>query len=80
MSEPPKEPVKYVEANVRLPYHYVAGDVAGRFVCTPPVDQRLHGSALARVLVPPHLARHEFHELVVRELSQHHRQVGTALA
>lgn len=26
MNEPPKEPVKYVEANLYLPYHYVAGD------------------------------------------------------
>jgi uncharacterized protein len=26
MQEPPKEPVKYVEANLYLPYHYVAGD------------------------------------------------------
>lgn len=26
MTEPPKDPVKYVDANVYLPYHYVAGD------------------------------------------------------
>src|ERR1700675_78781 len=26
MNEPPKEPVKYVETTVHLPYHYVAGD------------------------------------------------------
>jgi hypothetical protein len=26
MTEPPKEPVKYVDATVHLPYHYVAGD------------------------------------------------------
>ena len=32
MSEPPKEPVKYVEANVYLPYHYVAGDYRARYL------------------------------------------------
>ena len=26
MNEPPKEPVKYIDSHVRLPYHYVAGD------------------------------------------------------
>ncbi len=26
MNEPPKEPVKYVETTLHLPYHYVAGD------------------------------------------------------
>jgi uncharacterized OB-fold protein len=26
MDEPPKEPVRYIDAEVRLPYHYVAGD------------------------------------------------------
>ena len=26
MHEPPKEPIKYVEANLYLPYRYVAGD------------------------------------------------------
>jgi len=32
MHEPPKEPVKYVEANLYLPYHYVAGDNRARFM------------------------------------------------
>jgi uncharacterized OB-fold protein len=30
MSEPPKDPVKYVEANVYLPYRYIAGDYRAR--------------------------------------------------
>ena len=30
MQEPPKEPVKYVDANVYLPYHYIAGDYRAR--------------------------------------------------
>ena len=32
MQEPPKEPVKYVDANVYLPYHYVAGDYRARYL------------------------------------------------
>jgi uncharacterized OB-fold protein len=32
MNEPPKEPVKYVEANLYLPYRYVAGDYRARFL------------------------------------------------
>ena len=32
MNEPPKEPVKYIETNVYLPYHYVAGDYRARFL------------------------------------------------
>ena len=31
MQEPPKDPVKYVEANLYLPYRYVAGDYRARF-------------------------------------------------
>jgi hypothetical protein len=30
MQEPPQEPVKYVEANVYLPYRYIAGDYRAR--------------------------------------------------
>ena len=30
MQEPPKEPVKYVETNVYLPYRYIAGDYRAR--------------------------------------------------
>ena len=32
MDEPPKEPVKYIDANVHLPYHYVAGDYRTRYL------------------------------------------------
>ena len=32
MDGPPKEPVKYIEAAVRLPYHYVAGDYRARYL------------------------------------------------
>lgn len=32
MDEPPKEPVKYIDAEVRLPYHYVAGDHRARYL------------------------------------------------
>lgn len=31
MHEPPQEPVKYVEAQLYLPYRYVAGDYRARF-------------------------------------------------
>jgi uncharacterized OB-fold protein len=31
MQEPPKEPIKYVDANLYLPYRYVAGDYRARF-------------------------------------------------
>jgi uncharacterized OB-fold protein len=30
MQEPPKDPVKYVETDVYLPYHYIAGDYRAR--------------------------------------------------
>lgn len=30
MQEPPQDPVKYVEANVYLPYRYIAGDYRAR--------------------------------------------------
>lgn len=32
MNEPPVEGVKYVEANIYLPYHYVAGDNRARYL------------------------------------------------
>ena len=32
MDEPPQEPAKYVDADVRLPYHYVAGDYRARYL------------------------------------------------
>jgi uncharacterized OB-fold protein len=32
MDEPPKEPIKYVDATLHLPYHYVAGDSRARYL------------------------------------------------
>ena len=32
MTEPPKEPVKYVETTIHLPYHYVAGDYRAHYL------------------------------------------------
>jgi uncharacterized OB-fold protein len=55
MNEPPKEPVKYVEANVHLPYHYVAGDYRARYLHALK-DKRILGSRCAetgKVFVPP---------------------------
>ena len=55
MNEPPQEPVKYVETDVRLPYHYVAGDYKARYLRALK-DKRILGSKCAktgRVFVPP---------------------------
>jgi len=32
INEPPEEPVRYVDATLRLPYHYVAGDWRARYL------------------------------------------------
>ena len=61
MSEPPKEPVKYVEANLRLPYHYVAGDHRARYLRALK-DKKILGakcSKTGKVLVPPLVASPE---------------------
>ena len=61
MSEPPKEPVKYVEANVRLPYHYVAGDYRARYLRALK-DKKILGSKCSKtgkVFVPPLVASPE---------------------
>ncbi len=55
MSEPPKEPVKYVEATVHLPYDYVAGDYKARYL-EALEDKKILGSKCSRtgkVFVPP---------------------------
>jgi uncharacterized OB-fold protein len=55
MSEPPKEPVKYVETNIHLPYHYVAGDYRARYL-NALKDKHILGSRCAKtgkVFVPP---------------------------
>lgn len=55
MSEPPQEPVKYVDANVHLPYHYVAGDYRARYLHALK-DKKILGSKCSKtgkVFVPP---------------------------
>ena len=61
MSEPPKEPVKYVEATLRLPYHYVAGDYRARYLHALK-DKTILGSKCSKtgkVFVPPIVASPE---------------------
>lgn len=55
MREPPTEPVKYVETNVRLPYHYVAGDYRATYLRAL-AEKRILGSKCSvsgKVFVPP---------------------------
>jgi uncharacterized OB-fold protein len=61
MNEPPKEPVKYVDSHVRLPYHYVAGDYRARYL-QGLKDKKILGSRCTKtgkVFVPPLLASPE---------------------
>ena len=61
MSEPPKEPVKYVETTVHLPYHYVAGDARATYLHALK-EKKILGSRCARtgkVFVPPLVASPE---------------------
>jgi len=55
MNEPPKDPVKYVDATVYLPYHYVAGDNRAQYLAALK-DKRILGSKCSKtgkVFVPP---------------------------
>ena len=55
MNEPPKDPVKYVDATVYLPYHYVAGDNRAQYLRALK-DKRILGSKCSKtgkVFVPP---------------------------
>ncbi len=55
MAEPPREPIKYVDALVRLPYHYVAGDSRARYLRALK-DKKILGarcSETGKVFVPP---------------------------
>jgi uncharacterized OB-fold protein len=55
MSEPPKDPVKYVESHVRLPYHYIAGDYRARQLRAFK-DKKILGSKCSKtgkVFIPP---------------------------
>lgn len=61
MDEPPKEPVKYIDAEVRLPYHYVAGDYRARYLRALK-DKKILGSKCYRtgkVFVMPVVASPE---------------------
>jgi uncharacterized OB-fold protein len=55
MQEPPQTPVKYVDAHVHLPYHYVAGDSRARYLRALK-DKKILGSKCSKtgkVFVPP---------------------------
>jgi hypothetical protein len=61
MNEPPKEPVRYVDATVHLPYHYVAGDCRAAYL-RGLKDKRILGarcSKTGKVFVPPVVASPE---------------------
>ena len=47
MNEPPREPVKYVETNLYLPYRYSAGDYKSRFL-TALKDKKILGSRCSK--------------------------------
>jgi uncharacterized OB-fold protein len=54
-NEPPKQGVKYVDAHVHLPYHYVAGDSRARYLRALK-DKKILGSKCSKtgkVFVPP---------------------------
>ncbi|HJQ83180.1 MAG TPA: Zn-ribbon domain-containing OB-fold protein [Candidatus Binatia bacterium] len=61
MNEPPKEPVKYVETTIHLPYHYVAGDVRARYLLGLKEGKILGSkcSKTGKVFVPPLVASPE---------------------
>jgi uncharacterized OB-fold protein len=55
MSEPPKEPIKYIDSNVFLPYHYVAGDHKALYLRALK-DKKILGSKCSKtgkIFVPP---------------------------
>ena len=55
ISEPPREPVKYVDATIHLPYHYVAGDHKARYLRALK-EKKILGSRCSKtgkVFVPP---------------------------
>jgi uncharacterized OB-fold protein len=61
MSGPPEEPVKYVETQVYLPYHYVAGDYRASYLRALK-DKKILGSRCSKtgkVFVPPIVASPE---------------------
>jgi uncharacterized OB-fold protein len=61
MAEPPKEPVRYVDTTVHLPYHYVAGDCRAGYLRALK-EKRILGarcSKTGKVFVPPIVASPE---------------------
>jgi uncharacterized OB-fold protein len=61
VNEPPKEPVKYVETTIHLPYHYVAGDSRATYLQALK-EKKILGSRCAKtgkVFVPPLVASPE---------------------
>jgi uncharacterized OB-fold protein len=61
MSEPPKERIKYVEANLYLPYRYCAGDYRARLL-RGLKEKKIIGSKCSKtgkVFVPPIIASPE---------------------
>jgi len=61
VTEPPKEPVKYVETTLHLPYHYVAGDSRAAYLQALK-EKKILGSRCAKtgkVFVPPLVASPE---------------------
>jgi len=61
MSQPPDAPIKYVEANLYLPYSYVAGDFRARYLRALK-DKKILGtrcSKTGKVLVPAMIASAE---------------------
>ena len=60
-TEPPKEPVRYVETTIHLPYHYVAGDSRAVYLQALK-EKKILGSRCAKsgkVFVPPLVASPE---------------------
>lgn len=61
MNEPPQQGIKYVEANVYLPYHYVAGDYKALYLHALK-DKKILGSKCSKtgkIFVPPIIASPE---------------------
>ena len=61
MNEPPKEPIKYVETTIHLPYHYVAGDFRALYMRNFKY-KRIIGSVCSKtgkVFLPPQVCSPE---------------------
>jgi len=61
MNEPPQQGIKYVDANVYLPYHYVAGDYKALYLHALK-DKKILGSKCSKtgkIFVPPIIASPE---------------------